>query len=438
MHDIIIEPYLLIPFVIMLLSIAILPLAFPRFWSKDINKIIYVLVISIPTAILLSREGLGEALKHQMLNDYVPFIILLAALYVVTGGIHIHYTTTPRPIVNAAIMFIGYGLASLVGTTGAAMLLIRPLLEINRDRSYKIHTILFFIAIVANCGGVLTPLGDPPLFLLYLRGAEFSWFQTLFPQWVFVGSILIFAYVVIDTYIWKRKEVMGVRPRSEGEEDEPIKISFSGAVNLFYLSAILLSVAFINPNEIPAMAKEDAPWYMRFLREIALVIILVLSIISTKRRVRKANHFSWEPISEVAILFVGIFVTMTPALLYLSQNASSLGITEPYQFFYAAGGLSSFLDNAPTAVAFHTVAKGLPVAEGSALVAGVSAPLLTAIALGSVLFGAMTYIGNGPNFMVKAVAENDGVRMPSFFGYIFKFSLIILLPTYILMALVFF
>ena len=438
MHDLIIEPYLLIPFAVMLLSIAILPLAFPRFWGKDVNKILFVLLVSIPTAIMLSRVGLGEELKHQMLNDYVPFIILLTALYVVTGGIHIHYTTTPRPIVNAAIMFIGYGLASLVGTTGAAMLLIRPLLEINRDRSYKIHTILFFIAIVANCGGVLTPLGDPPLFLLYLRGAEFSWFQTLFPQWVFVGSVLIFAYVVIDTYIWKRKEVMGVRPRSQDEEDEPIKISFSGAVNLFYLSAILLSVAFINPNEIPAMAKENAPWYMHFLREIVLSVIIILSIISTKRRVRKANHFSWEPITEVAILFVGIFVTMTPALLYLNQNAAALGLTEPSQFFYAAGGLSSFLDNAPTAVAFHTVAEALPVTEGAPLVAGVSAPLLAAIALGSVLFGAMTYIGNGPNFMVKAVAENEGVRMPSFFGYIFKFSLIILLPTYILMALVFF
>ena len=438
MHNLIIEPYLLIPFVVMLLSIAILPLAFPRFWGKDINKILFVLLVSVPTTIILSRVGLGEALKHQMLNDYVPFIVLLAALYVVTGGIHIHYTTTPRPIVNAAIMFIGYGLASLVGTTGAAMLLIRPLLEINRERSYKIHTILFFIAIVANCGGVLTPLGDPPLFLLYLRGAEFSWFQTLFPQWVFVGSVLIFLYVVIDTYIWKRKEVMGVRPRSKDEEDEPIKISFSGAVNLFYLSAILLSVAFINPNEIPAMAKENAPWYIHFLREIVLFVIMVLSIISTKRRVRKANHFSWEPITEVAILFVGIFVTMTPALLYLNQNAAMLGISEPYQFFYAAGSLSSFLDNAPTAVAFHTVAEALPVADGATLVAGVSAPLLTAIALGSVLFGAMTYIGNGPNFMVKAVAENEGVRMPSFFGYIFKFSLIILLPTYILMALVFF
>jgi Na+/H+ antiporter NhaD/arsenite permease-like protein len=435
MHNI--EPYLLIPFAIMLLSIAILPLVAPRFWGKNINKLLYVLIISIPTAIMLSRAGLGENLKHQMLYDYIPFIVLLAALYVVTGGIRIHYTTTPRPIVNAAIMFVGYGLASIVGTTGAAMLLIRPLLEINRDREYKIHTILFFIALVANCGGVLTPLGDPPLFLLYLRGAEFSWFQTLFPQWVFVGSVLLAVYVIIDTYIWKRKELLGVRPRSEDEADEPIKMSFSGTVNLFYLSSILLAVAFINPGKLPAMAAEDAAWYLKFLREIVLVAILILSILSTRKRVRRENHFSWEPINEVAILFIGIFVTMTPALLFLNENATSLGITEPSQFFYASGALSSFLDNAPTAVAFHTVASGLPMAEGATLVAGIPVKILTAIALGSVLFGAMTYIGNGPNFMVKAVAENDGVRMPSFFGYIFKFSLIILLPTYILMALVF-
>ena len=436
MHNI--EPYLLIPFAIMLLSIAILPLAVPRFWGKNSNKLLYVLLVSVPTAIMLSREGLGHNLQHQMLYDYIPFIMLLAALYVVTGGIHINYTTTPRPTVNAAIMFIGYGLSSIVGTTGAAMLLIRPLLEINRDRTYKVHTILFFIAMVANCGGVLTPLGDPPLFLLYLRGAEFSWFQTLFPQWVFVGSILLFVYVVIDTYIWKRKELMGVRPRSENEADEPIKISVSGTVNIFYLSAILLAVAFINPSQISAMAAEDAAWYMRFLREIVLGVIIILSLISTRRRVRRDNHFSWEPITEVAILFVGIFVTMTPALLFLNENAASLGITEPSQFFFASGALSSFLDNAPTAVAFHCVAQALPIAEGTPIVAGISNQLLTAIALGSVLFGAMTYIGNGPNFMVKAVAENDGVRMPSFFGYIFKFSLIVLLPTYILMALVFF
>lgn len=433
-----IEPYLLIPFVVMLLSIAIMPLIAPRAWSRNFNKLLFVLLISIPTAIMLSRAGLSENLKHQMLYDYIPFIALLAALYVVTGGIHIHYSTTPTPVVNAAIMFIGYGLASVVGTTGAAMLLIRPLLEINRDRQYKIHTILFFIAMVANCGGVLTPLGDPPLFLLYLRGAEFSWFQTLFPQWAFVGSILLTVYLAIDTYIWKRKEVIGVRPRSENEEEEPIKISFSGAINLFFLSAILLSVAFINPAEIPAMEAEDAPWYMRFLREIVLFTILLLSVITTGRKVRKLNHFSWEPITEVAILFIGIFVTMTPALLYLNENAASLGITEPMQFFFASGVLSSFLDNAPTAVAFHTVAEGLPIVEGTPLMADIPVSMLTAIALGSVLFGAMTYIGNGPNFMVKAVAENEGVRMPSFFGYIFKFSVIILLPTYILMALVFF
>ena len=422
----------------MLLSIALMPLIAPRLWSRNINKLIFVLIISIPTAILLTQAGLSESLKHQMLYDYVPFITLLAALYVVTGGIHIHYSTTPTPIVNTAIIFVGYGLASIVGTTGAAMLLIRPLLEINRDRQYKIHTILFFIAMVANCGGVLTPLGDPPLFLLYLRGAEFSWFQTLFPQWAFVGSILLLLYIAIDSYIWKHKEVIGVRPRSENEEDEPIKISFSGAVNLFYLAAILMAVAFINPHEIPAIAEENAPWYMRFLREIVLIMVLLFSVATTREKVRKLNHFSWEPIAEVAVLFIGIFVTMTPALLYLNENAASLGITEPIQFFFASGVLSSFLDNAPTAVAFHTVAAGLPTTEGVTLIAKIPELALKAIALGSVFFGAMTYIGNGPNFMVKAVAENEGIRMPSFFGYMFKFSLIILLPTYILMAVIFF
>ena len=430
--------YLLIPFVVMLLFIALMPLVAPRFWGKNLNKLILVMVVAIPTAILLHCEGLGENLRDQILYDYIPFISLLAALYVVTGGIRIHYSTTPTPIVNAAIMFVGYGLASVVGTTGASMLLIRPLLEINRDREYKVHTILFFIAMVANCGGVLTPLGDPPLFLLYLRGAEFSWFQTLYPQWAFVGAVLLAVYVTLDTYIWRHKELIGVRPRAKNETDDPIKISFSGAVNLFYLSAIILVVAFVNPHEIPAMAAENTPWYIHFMRELVLVTILLLSLVSTRRRVRNENHFSWEPITEVAILFIGIFVTMTPALLYLDDNAIALGISTPTQFFFSAGALSSFLDNAPTAVAFHTVAAALPDAEGAPLMAGVAQPILMAIALGSVLFGAMTYIGNGPNFMVKAIAENDGIRMPSFFGYIFKFSLIVLLPTYILLALIFF
>ena len=437
-----VETYLLIPFVVMLLSIAIVPLVAPRFWGSNLNKFLFVVAVSVPATIMIVRAGLGENLIEQMLYDYIPFIALLAALYVVTGGIHIHYATTPTPIVNTAIMFIGYGLASVVGTTGAAMLLIRPLLEINRNRKRKIHTILFFIAMVANCGGVLTPLGDPPLFLLYLRGAEFSWFQTLFPQWAFVGSVLLVVYLIFDTYIWRTKEdrasLINTEESTEEGADESIRISFAGTVNLFFLSAILMAVAFLNPAKIPSMAAEDAPWYMRFLREIVLVVVMLLSLLLTRKSVRKKNHFSWEPISEVAILFIGIFITMTPALLFLNANAASLGITSPMQFFFASGSLSSVLDNAPTAVAFHTVAEGLPVVEGTNLIAGVPNPLLSAIALGSVLFGAMTYIGNGPNFMVKAVAENDGVRMPSFFGYIFKFSVIVLLPTYILMALIFF
>ena len=433
-----VEIWALIPFAVMLLGIAVCPFIVGEWWEKNSNKLLFSLVLGIPTAIYLYMNGMGERIVHQMLYDYVPFITLLCALFVVTGGMCRSGYIEAKPSTNTALLAMGFVLASFIGTTGAAMLLVRMLIDVNRSRRNKIHTMLFFTAIVANCGGVLTPLGDPPLFLLYLRGAEFSWFQTLFPQWAFVGSVLLAIYIVIDTYIWKRKEVIGVRPRSESESDEPIRISFSGTVNLFYLSAILLAVAFINPAEIPAMAAEDAPWYMTFLREIVLITILLLSIISTRRRVRHENHFSWEPITEVAILFIGIFVTMTPALLFLNENAASLGISKPSQFFFFSGALSSFLDNAPTAVAFHTVAAGLPTTEGASLVAGIPVQLLTAIALGSVLFGAMTYIGNGPNFMVKAVAENDGVRMPSFFGYIFKFSLIVLLPTYILMALVFF
>ena len=436
MHNI--ETYLLIPFVVMLLSIAIVPLIAPKLWGSNLVKFLWVLFISVPTAYLLVRADLGYELKEQMLDDYIPFIVLLASLYVVTGGIHIHYTTQPTPIVNTAIMFVGYGLASIVGTTGAAMLLIRPLLEINRERKKKIHTILFFIALVANCGGVLTPLGDPPLFLLYLRGAEFTWFQSLFPQWAFVGSVLLFVYFIYDTIVWRKKESKELRKRSILEAGKPVSISFAGMVNLFHLSAILMAVAFLNPAQIPAIAEEGAPWYIHSLREIVLVVVMLLSLITTRREVRQNNHFSWEPIMEVAILFIGIFVTMTPALIYLNQNAASLGITSPMQFFLASGTLSSVLDNAPTAVAFHTVAGGLPVAEGAHLVAGIPDTLLKAIALGSVLFGAMTYIGNGPNFMVKAVAENDGVRMPSFFGYILRISLIILLPTYLLMAWIFF
>ena len=433
-----VELWMLIPFGIMLLSIAVAPLIAPRWWDKNLNKLLYTLLIAIPTAILLVRHGLDEPLMEQILDDYIPFIVLLATLFVVTGGIKVHYTTTPTPLANSIMLIIGYCIASLVGTTGAAMLLIRPLLEINRQRTHKAHTVMFFIAMVANCGGVLSPLGDPPLFLLYLRGASFGWFQSMYEQWAFVGSCLLAIYFLLDTYIYKTKELIGIRPYAEDEEDEPITFSISGGINALFLVATIATVALLNGSTIPAMDAKGAPILMHHLREIVLCVIMALSLIFTGKNVRRENHFSWEPITEVAIIFIGIFVTMTPAMIYLNANAAALNIDTPAQFYYAAGVLSSFLDNAPTAVAFHTVASGLPTVEGVPIVAGIAEPLLTAISLGAVLFGAMTYIGNGPNFMVKAIAENDGIRMPSFFGYIFKFSLPVLLPIYVLLQWIFF
>ena len=432
MHQI--ELWALIPFALMLLSIAVLPLLAEHWWESNTHKLYISILLALPAGIYLVANGMGSNLEHQILYDYVPFIVLLGALFVVTGGIHICGDIQARPINNTIIMAIGFLLASFIGTTGAAMLTIRLLLEVNQQRKHKVHTILFFIALVANCGGVLTPLGDPPLFLLYLRGADFGWFMHLAPEWLFVGVILLSLYFVIDQFVYYRKEET-VNIMADVHEKRPI--TMTGKINIIYLMGIILSVSFLNPSYIPAMGDHHSPIYVRFLREIALVIIGVMSWLTTKKSIRQDNKYSWEPIIEVAYLFIGIFVTMTPALIYLNAHAAQLGIDKPWQFFYASGFLSAFLDNSPTAVAFHTVAQGLPVADGAVLEAGIDAMLLRAIALGSVFFGAMTYIGNGPNFMIKAIAEQSGITMPSFFGYMIKFSLVILLPIYIIAQLIF-
>ena len=432
MHQI--ELWALIPFALMLLSIAVLPLLAEHWWENNTHKLYISLLLALPAGIYLVANGMGSNLEHQILYDYVPFIVLLGALFVVTGGIHICGDIQARPLNNTIIMAVGFLLASFIGTTGAAMLTIRLLLEVNQQRKHKVHTILFFIALVANCGGVLTPLGDPPLFLLYLRGADFGWFMHLAPEWLFVGVILLSLYFVIDQFVYYRKEEM-VDIASDLHYKTPIRIT--GLINVIYLLGIILSVSFLNPSYIPAMGYHHSPIYVRFLREIALVIIGAMSWFTTKKSIRQDNKYSWEPIIEVAYLFIGIFVTMTPALIYLNAHAAELGIDKPWQFFYASGFLSAFLDNSPTAVAFHTVAQGLPVADGAVLEAGIDAMLLRAIALGSVFFGAMTYIGNGPNFMIKAIAEQSGITMPSFFGYMIKFSLVILLPIYIITQLIF-
>lgn len=428
----------MIPFGLMLLTIAIAPLLVEHWWESNKHKLTVALFLGVPTAVCLMSGGMLHELEHQLFGDYIPFIVLLLALYVITGGIHLSGDIKAKPWVNTSFLGLGWLLASFMGTTGAAMLLIRPLLVTNQQRQYRVHTVLFFIALCANCGGLLTPLGDPPLFMLFLRGAEFTWFFSLWTSWLCVGVILMLIYFLLDTYYYKREHWTAIS--ADHREQTPLKVE--GHINLLYLLGVVLTVAFVNEGMIPEMGEEHAPMWIKYMREIVLLSLTLLSLYTTDKKLRYVrNKFSWGPIIEVAVLFLGIFTTMTPALAYLNGNAASLGLGEAWQFYYMSGALSSVLDNTPTAVAFHSVASGLTPEQmmvfGDGFVAGIPEVLLKAICMGSVFFGAMTYIGNGPNFMVKAIAEENGVKMPSFFGYMFKFSLIVLLPIYILVQLIF-
>lgn len=428
----------LIPFILMLAMIAVAPLTFPHWWERNRNKLIVSLVLGIPTAIYLIAIGLTDSLIHQMVFDYIPFIILLGALFAITGGIHVGGDIEAKPGINTLFLGIGAVLASFMGTTGAAMLLIRPVIKTNSQRKYRVHTILFFIAIVANAGGLLTPLGDPPLFLLYLRDAPFDWFFHLTPEWAFVNGILLLLFFIVDSYYYRKEPETNIVV--DKTKQEPITIK--GKINFLFLLGVILSVAFLNEQYIDVMkSSPDVKYnFASFIRELGMLSMAALSLIFTKKSIRKANSFTWGPIVEVAYLFLGIFITMVPALIYLTQNADSIGIETPAQFYYATGSLSGFLDNAPTALSFYNLALGLDLESmygGAKLVARIPEILLTAISLGAVFFGAMTYIGNGPNFMVKAIAEENKIKMPSFFGYMFRFSLIVLLPIYILTQLIF-
>lgn len=438
MEQLVHSAWSMIPFAIMLLMIAIGPLVAEKFWEKNVNKLLVSLILGVPTAVCLIIGGMTQELEHQLFFDYIPFIVLLLALFVITGGIHLVGDIKAKPWVNTLFLATGWVLASVMGTTGAAMLLIRPLITTNQQRKHVVHTILFFIALVANCGGLLTPLGDPPLFMLFLRGASFTWFFHLLPAWLFTGGLLLIIYFCMDTYYYKQEHWTALSADSR----ERVHLSLQGKINLIYLLGVILSVAFINEGTIPAMGAEDAPLWLKYLCEIVLLSLTGLSLYTTPKAVRyDQNHFTWGPIVEVAVLFLGIFTTMTPALAFLKANAANLGLEHTWQFYYATGALSSFLDNTPTAVAFYSVATGLTpdqmAAFGTTMVAGIPEILLEAISLGAVMFGAMTYIGNGPNFMVKAIAEENNIKMPSFFGYMIKFSLIILLPVYILVQLIF-
>lgn len=426
-----VSAFLLIPFVLMLLSIAIGPVVAGHWWEKNINKLIVALVLGIPTAIILVTQGFGHELQHQVVFDYIPFVLLLGGLFTVTGGIRLSGDIRATPGVNTLFLGIGAILASLMGTTGAAMLLIRPVLETNKQRKHTVHTVLFFIAIVANAGGLLTPLGDPPLFLLYLRGAPFTWFLKLAPEALIIDLVLLSTYYIVDRINYAKESVKDIA--RDVTEVKPLRLE--GSVNFIWLLGIVASVAFINEQYIEVI-KTGSP-YWKFLREGAIILMMILSLITTKKKVREANRFTWDPILEVAFLFIGIFITMTPALIFLQEHASNMGLHSPLHFFFATGALSGFLDNAPTALAFHSVASGLPQIADAPYVAGIPEILLKAISMGAVLFGSMTYIGNGPNFMVKAIAEAEGIKMPSFFAYMYKFSLIILLPLFAIIGILF-
>jgi Na+/H+ antiporter NhaD/arsenite permease-like protein len=400
-----------LPFVAMLLAIALAPLVAPHWWDPNRNKLLVAILLGLPIALLyLWRDP--AALVHVG-EEYFAFIILLGGLYVVSGGIRLHGDLVASPLTNVVFLGTGAALASLAGTTGASMLLIRPLLQTNRERTHVQHTVIFFIFLVSNIGGLLTPLGDPPLFLGYLQGVPFTWTLRLWPPWLFMVVALLLLY-----FVWDRRQ-FATEPALARWLDrayvEPLRIE--GWFGVLALAAIVLSVVALPP-----------PW-----REVAIVGVSGLSWWLTPRAVRVANGFTFHPILEVAAVFAGIFVTLVPALALLRAHGGTLGIHEPWHFFWSTGILSSFLDNAPTYLVFLAVAQGLGL-PGE--VVGVPHRILAAISLGAVCLGANTYIGNAPNFMVRSIAEKAGIPMPSFFGYL-MWSGGILIPLFVLVTVLF-
>ncbi len=430
----------LIPFVIMLLSIALMPLipATAHKWEDWRFQLGVALILGIPTAIwvgvVLSWNRVGHAVV-----EYVQFIMLLFALFVVSGGLFLKGDIRATPRNNTIVLAIGGVIASFIGTTGAAMLLIRPLLNINQDRKHKVHTVVFTILIVANNGGMLTPLGDPPLFMGFLRGVPFTWTFQLLPMWAFINAMLLAIYYALDVKYYSTEEVPD--KLREARHIEPLKVL--GTPTLFWFAMIIAAVALVPSLDLHAIEEGHAVWWQYIpWRELVFIIASAGSYITGNKRIRfEMNQFSWGPIREVAVIFIGIFLTMVPALEYLAQVADQLPLNT-ITFFIFSGSLSAFLDNAPTYLTFFEMAGALgadpTVLEGVPRVAdtGVPVPWLIAISLGSVSCGAITYIGNGPNFMVKAVAESRGVAMPSFGGYI-AWTVRYLVPTLVAMVCIF-
>ncbi|MCA3238741.1 MAG: sodium:proton antiporter [Curvibacter sp.] len=434
-----------VPFAGILLSIALLPLLAPNFWHHHFGKVAaaWALAFLLPFALLFGPGLAAVSLVHALLAEYIPFIILLTALFTVAGGIYIRGNIHGSPGLNTSILGVGAVLASFMGTTGASMLLIRPLIRANDNRRHKAHVIIFFIFIVSNAGGSLTPLGDPPLFLGFLKGVDFFWtLSHIFPETLFlVGTLLVLFYAMDTWYYHRREEVLPVDPTPDSR-----RIGFDGAANFWLLGAIvalvLMSGFWKSLVVFDILGTEVG--LPGLLRDVGLIAVTLVSLKITPPDVHGDNQFSWAPMQEVAKLFAGIFLTIIPVIAMLKAGVNgpfsavvaavtrSDGLPDPAMYFWAAGALSSFLDNAPTYLVFFNTAGGDPAVLMTTL-----APTLAAISAGAVFMGANTYIGNAPNLMVKAIAEDRGVKMPSFFGYML-WSGAILIPLFVIMTLIWF
>ncbi len=460
------------PFVALLLAIALLPLipATRRWWEHNANKLLVSGLLALaalgyyaargqgvavhgssqptapskssaetPQAAAVDRSAPGAAtvaavLRSAVLDEYVPFMALLFSLYVIAGGVVIAGDIRATPLTNTTILGVGGLAASLVGTTGASMMLIRLLLSTNAERRHVVHTVVFFIFIVSNVGGLLLPIGDPPLFLGYLRGVDFFWTLRLLPQWAIMMISLLAIYYAWDSAAYRRETVASLR----ADRAHIVPIGISGRLNLLWLAGVVFAVATLDPSKpFPGTSWHAFP----YLREGAQLALAALSLLLTPGALRRRNQFNYVAIGEVGAVFIGIFITMQVPIEILHARGAQLGVSEPWQFFWATGALSSVLDNAPTYVVFFETANALTHQPGDGIIRLLDGNFmrddhLIAISCGAVFMGANTYIGNGPNFMVKSLAEQAGVKMPSFFGYML-YSTAVLLPLYAALTFLF-
>ncbi len=440
-----------IPFILILLAIAIIPLLHGAWWESNLNKGVVSVLCALPiTAYLLWLGPGGQKVLVEILHDYYAFIILLVALFTISGGIHLEGDLRATPLVNMTFLGLGAVLASFIGTTGAAMLLIRPLLKTNQERKHKAHIFIFFIFLVANIGGSLLPVGDPPLFLGYLFGVPFFWTLRLWPLWLTEVALLLTIFYIWDTWAYSKESKADLR--RDFQEQKPLKVH--GKINLVLILGVLCSVIFFKAYEVDGTSI-DLSW----MQQPAMILLALVSFVldnQSKQNAHKRGHtqfktprehnfFTFSAMVEVALLFIGIFITMTPAICLLKAHGAETGVTQAWQFFWMSGGLSSFLDNAPTYATYFAlgqgVTKGLLATSANLPVVSIASgaigeEILMAISAGSVFMGANTYIGNAPNFMVKSICEEAKIKMPSFFGYML-YSGLILVPSFLLIMYIY-